>query len=271
MAATFAAEETTNLSDEIVWEVPDVLRKQIPTPESSPFHNPEQLLLQVSAFVEAAEEVDMDQDVHEDLMDTLELYKDHLSDLELVKGSANASDDDDAASDAEIVLDLSSLFVQSDDGMSAFHTLGSDNVVFSSLVLEWSKQDVQRMMRYLKEHGQSHLLLRWLNLMHSPGSGVEFFIEKYVITREIPIVKLLKAFRISLVSHLIAMSHGSNTMITASSAASEEYKDLVVFSARGDVSRVSHVLLCSYQIPDMRQQAPSQGQTTTIQHSPRRG
>jgi len=54
-------------------------------------------------------------------------------------------------------------------------------------------------MKHLKEHGQFHATNENRGALNVLLPGMSSFIQKYVITRQIPVPKLLKAFGIILV------------------------------------------------------------------------
>lgn len=135
--------------------------------------------LQLRAFVDAAEDVDVDPDTIEDLLEGLE---------------DGDGEEEVQESDLDEDLDSDSLTLPAHEQHSAIEESGNlDNLEVETEVIErlkqeaeeaWSKEDIRKMMHHLKEHGMSS------------------FVREYVITQNIPIVKLLFAFGISLCPEL---------------------------------------------------------------------
>ncbi|KAH7924308.1 SIR2-domain-containing protein [Leucogyrophana mollusca] len=128
------------------------------TPEKTSKQNPI-YALQLRAFLDAAEDVDADQDVIEDLLEGV----DSASDGDVTE----LHDFDSENEDGDIEIDTSALYELEQEAQQA-----------------WTKDEIRRMMHHLKEHGMSS------------------FVKEYVITRNIPIVKLLFAFGIYLCPEL---------------------------------------------------------------------
>ncbi|KAI5993369.1 SIR2-domain-containing protein [Pisolithus marmoratus] len=150
-------------------------------PKISPLHE-----MQLRAFLSAADDVDADSDTLDDLMDGVGedicssmIDQDSLSELSdtehpestldnsIFNGAASA---DAADSDTEQV-DLAELHALEQEAERA-----------------WTKEEIRKMMHILKEQGMGP------------------FIKEYVVVQQIPVVKLLFAFGISLCSELRAKS-----------------------------------------------------------------
>ncbi|KAG1764002.1 DHS-like NAD/FAD-binding domain-containing protein [Suillus occidentalis] len=135
--------------------------------------------LQLRAFVDAAEDVDVDPDTIEDLLEGLE---------------DGDGEEEVQESDLDEDLDSDSLTLPAHEQHSAIEESGNlDDLEVETEVIErlkqeadeaWSKEDIRKMMHHLKERGMSS------------------FVREYVITQNIPIVKLLFAFGISLCPEL---------------------------------------------------------------------
>lgn len=135
--------------------------------------------LQLRAFINAAEDVDVDPDTIEDLLDGLE---------------DGDGEEEVHESDLDEDLDLESLALPAHEQHSAIEESGDlDDLEMETEVIKrlkqeadgaWSKEEIRRMMHHLKERGMSS------------------FVREYVITQNIPIVKLLFAFGISLCPEL---------------------------------------------------------------------
>ncbi|KAG8215049.1 DHS-like NAD/FAD-binding domain-containing protein [Butyriboletus roseoflavus] len=141
----------------------------------SPLH-----ALQLRAFLNATEDVDVDPDTIEDLLEGLS---------EDVSTEMTELDSDTETSDTE---DLS-LLVQENCtpavvGIADLEDGGIDTSDLRALEEEaieaWTKDEIRKMMHHLKERGMSS------------------FIREYVLVQDIPIVKLLFAFGISLCPEL---------------------------------------------------------------------
>lgn len=150
-------------------------------PKISPLHE-----MQLRAFLSAADDVDADSDTLDDLMDGVGedicssmIDQDSLSELSdtehpestldnsIFNGAASA---DAADSDTEQV-DLAELHALEQEAERA-----------------WTKEEIRKMMHILKEQGMGP------------------FIKEYVVVQQIPVVKLLFAFGVSLCSELRAKS-----------------------------------------------------------------
>ncbi|KAG2142866.1 DHS-like NAD/FAD-binding domain-containing protein [Suillus bovinus] len=135
--------------------------------------------LQLRAFVDAAEDVDVDPDTIEDLLEGLE-----------------DEDEDEEVQESELGedSDSESLPFPAGERHSAMQESGNlDDLEVETEVIEqlkrevdeaWTKEEIRKMMHHLKERGMSS------------------FVREYVITQNIPIVKLLLAFGISLCPEL---------------------------------------------------------------------
>jgi NAD-dependent histone deacetylase SIR2 len=135
--------------------------------------------LQLRAFINAAEDVDVDPDTIEDL----------LEDLEDGDGEEEIQE-----SDLDEDLDPEILALSAHEQYNVVEESGDlDDLKVETEVIErlkreadeaWSKEDTRKMMHHLKERGMSS------------------FVREYVITQNIPIVKLLFAFGIPLCPEL---------------------------------------------------------------------
>ncbi|KAG1780780.1 DHS-like NAD/FAD-binding domain-containing protein [Suillus placidus] len=135
--------------------------------------------LQLRAFINAAEDVDVDPDTIEDLLDGLE---------------DGDGEEEVYESDVDEDLDLESLALPAHEQHSVIEESGDlDDLEMETEVIErlkreadgaWPKEEIRKMMHHLKERGMSS------------------FVREYVITQNIPIVKLLFAFGISLCPEL---------------------------------------------------------------------
>ncbi|KAG2125059.1 DHS-like NAD/FAD-binding domain-containing protein [Suillus clintonianus] len=136
--------------------------------------------LQLRAFINAAEDVDADPDVIDDLLEGL--------------GDVDEEEEEVQESDLDDDLDPESPALPAHEQHSAIEEhsdlgdLEVETEVIEQLKREadgaWSKEDIRKMMHHLKECGMSS------------------FIREYVITQNIPIVKLLFAFGIFLCPEL---------------------------------------------------------------------
>ncbi|PFH51016.1 hypothetical protein AMATHDRAFT_143556 [Amanita thiersii Skay4041] len=129
------------------------------------------ILAQVQAFLDAAEDVDIDQETAEDLVQTFSEnnQEDETNDAAILDESDRDSENDDPDNQNLDVLDISALFNAS---------------ITNRLQGVWTKQDIAHLLKYLKERGMSA------------------FIQKYVLERCIPIPKLLLAFGVELCPEL---------------------------------------------------------------------
>ncbi|KAG5641798.1 hypothetical protein DXG03_004184 [Asterophora parasitica] len=132
------------------------------------------LVLQVRAFLEAAEDVDIDVETVEDLMEAIP--SDYAPEVDPV-GDLDSADEAD--------------YGDNEDGSRSKGVIDEevDPAVLYGLEDEegqqtWTAQEVKQMMHHLKERGMAP------------------WIQEYVLTRNIPIPKLLRAFRISLCPEL---------------------------------------------------------------------
>ncbi|KAF8998517.1 DHS-like NAD/FAD-binding domain-containing protein [Cyathus striatus] len=127
------------------------------------------LSLQIRAFLEASEDVDIDPETVEDLLQAIP--KDDQDGNAELTVQVDSEDEDDlyrpADNDVE-ELDIGPLYTQDKEGEEE----------------AWSKQEVKQMLHHLKERGMSS------------------FMQEYVIKRNIPIPKLLLAFGINLCPQL---------------------------------------------------------------------
>ncbi|KAG1793087.1 DHS-like NAD/FAD-binding domain-containing protein [Suillus plorans] len=135
--------------------------------------------LQLRAFIDAAEDVDVDPDTIEDLLEGLE-DRDEEEEVQ----ESDLDDDSDSENLAFPAHERHSAIEESGD----LDDLEVETEVIEQLKREadgaWSKEEIRKMMHHLKERGMSS------------------FVREYVITQNIPIVKLLFAFGISLCPEL---------------------------------------------------------------------
>ncbi|KAF8199114.1 SIR2-domain-containing protein [Pholiota molesta] len=137
----------------------------------------ELLALQVQAFLEASEDVDVDAETIEDILEVL-VDTDENIDSEMPQSQMNEDEDSHDDEDADDHPLSMSTFPA---GESANETKGSR----SSFQEEtWTKQEIKQMLHLLKERGSSA------------------FIDEYVTRRNIPIPKLMEAFGIELCPEL---------------------------------------------------------------------
>ncbi|KAF8637529.1 hypothetical protein AX17_002772 [Amanita inopinata Kibby_2008] len=131
------------------------------------------VISQVQAFLDAAEDVDIDPETIEDLIETFsehqELHEQGRTDAFIPSGDEGGSDENDDFVDSpeQEELDISALYkhnIQREDG--------------------WTKQEIAHLLRHLKERGMTS------------------FVQKYVLERSIPIPKLLLAFGVNLCPEL---------------------------------------------------------------------
>ncbi|KAL1710842.1 DHS-like NAD/FAD-binding domain-containing protein [Schizophyllum commune] len=160
-----------------------------------PFSSKELLALQVQAFLNAAEDVDVEPETIEDLLDTLTAQE---QDGEAQpEGDNNGVADTPGANGApeppRTILDITGDDNSSDDPDYVDDGPEDDEIDISSLYaapqeqeITFSKQELRAMLHFLKERGMS----AW--------------VREYVVTRAIPIPSLLEAFGIRLCPELRA-------------------------------------------------------------------
>lgn len=123
-------------------------REPSPSRENSPLSEDEDeslLALQIRAFLEASEDVDIDRETIEDLMRVLSDHqerKDSTVDAEGIPDDQTISQEDQPSSEGRVTK----LF------LIAYHSHKN----FVAQEAEWTKQEVKQMLHHLKEYGQSH-------------------------------------------------------------------------------------------------------------------
>ena len=154
------------------------------------------VMAQVQAFLDAAEDVDIDSETIEDLLETCSEHQ-TLDENAVVQEIAYPDSDDDSCADKRDsdVLDISALFNNQDAGKSyPFFQTNS----FDQGLDKWTKQEIGYLLRHLKEHGEP-LKYRRIQFSDIRSQGMTSFIQKYVLERKIPIPKILLAFGVNLV------------------------------------------------------------------------
>ncbi|KAI4521825.1 SIR2-domain-containing protein [Schizophyllum commune Loenen D] len=159
------------------------------------FSSKELLALQVQAFLNAAEDVDVEPETIEDLLDTLTAQE---QDEEAQpegdsNGVPNAPGANSAPEPPRTILDITGDDNSSDDPDYVDDGPEDDEIDISSLYaapqeqeITFSKHELRAMLHFLKERGMS----AW--------------VKEYVVTRAIPIPSLLEAFGIRLCPELRA-------------------------------------------------------------------
>ncbi|KAL0955144.1 hypothetical protein HGRIS_004058 [Hohenbuehelia grisea] len=132
------------------------------------------LALQIRAFLEASEEVDIDVETVEDLMQTVPDLSDTGA-LANAGGSGLPGSHIEEDEDGNLLIDLE---LEEELDISALYSSRSE------VQQAWTKQEVRHMMTHLKE------------------KGMQAWIKEYVILRQIPVPKLLKVFGINLCAPL---------------------------------------------------------------------
>ncbi|KAK7060820.1 NAD-dependent histone deacetylase sir2 [Paramarasmius palmivorus] len=130
------------------------------------------LFLQVKAFLEATEDVDVDPETIQELLELLHNKQLEPSTASMLEDASHENSEDDEDYDPERPdheLDISALFTQKNDDT-------------------WSKAEVKSMMHDLKEKGS------------------DYFVRHYVVLLGIPVPKLLIAFGINLCQDLRELS-----------------------------------------------------------------
>jgi hypothetical protein len=159
------------------------------------------VIAQVQAFLDAAEDVDIDPETVEDLLGTFAEHQTVDENTEVQDDAYPDSDDDSYADKRDLdVLDISALFNNQDAGRSyafLFQTNGFDQGLD-----KWTKQEIGHLLKHLKEHGKQ-LKYRRIQFSDIRSQGMSSFIQKYVLERKIPIPKLLLAFGVNLVRFLM--------------------------------------------------------------------
>ncbi|ESK87387.1 histone deacetylase [Moniliophthora roreri MCA 2997] len=128
--------------------------------------------LQVKAFLEATEDVDVEPETIQELLDLVHGKQLEESTISMLEAASQEDEDDSGDYDPErpeAELDISALFTQKGDDT-------------------WSKAEVRSMMHDLKEKGS------------------DYFVRHYVVLLGIPIPKLLLAFGINLCNELRELS-----------------------------------------------------------------
>ena len=171
---------------------------------------------QVRAFIEATEVVDADPDVIEDLLDGFEEDEDVFVDdgddehehgaPDAVAGQAKSEErellDGEHVSEDEEDAEFA-LYIEEGEmaaGLDQGHSVRL-RILVSLAEKAWTKEEVKAMMKDLKEHGKPRVpYTSEYSLTQSIMLGTMCFVRDYVIIRKIPIVKLLYAFGVCLVS-----------------------------------------------------------------------
>ncbi|KAI5895119.1 SIR2-domain-containing protein [Schizophyllum commune H4-8] len=161
----------------------------------TPFSSKELLALQVQAFLNAAEDVDVEPETIEDLLDTL-TAQEQEKEAQPEAGNIDTVDvqsKNSAPEPPRTILDITGDDNSSDDPDYVDDGPEDDEIDISSLYaapqeqgITFSKQELRAMLHYLKERGMS----AW--------------VKEYVVTRAIPIPSLLEAFGIRLCPELRA-------------------------------------------------------------------
>jgi hypothetical protein len=156
---------------------------------------------QVQAFLDAAEEVDIDEDTIEDILDGLDPDTElEANDKPEVSGNISEHDNDES----ELSELESEVSYSAPQGWDTSHSIHHDLHYFWSDEAVWKPQQIQGMLRHLKEHGTYQSIVKYycksmLDTM-SLALGLGSWLQEYVITRQIPIPKLLLVFGVDLVS-----------------------------------------------------------------------
>jgi len=182
---------------------------------ATPSSTDDLLVMQVKAFLEAAEceDVDIDVETVEDLMQAIPSDFGRADNEEPVNGTPPPADKD-SDTDEDIGVDGSALYNIEDDGEHLFRNPNDvlKYYVASQAQETWTPQEVKDMIHHLKERGEQAywsippILPKMLRII-----GMSAWIKEYVLTRSIPIPKLLRAFGISLVSSA-SFSNGSPSL-----------------------------------------------------------
>jgi NAD-dependent histone deacetylase SIR2 len=117
----------------------------------------ELLTLQVQAFLQASEDVDVDAETIEDLLQALIVGKEDAEDAE-TRSETQMNEDEDSDGELEAStqeLDISPLFEGNHEGFLSFlFSMPFFPIIYVSQVTEtWSKQEVKQMLHLLKERG----------------------------------------------------------------------------------------------------------------------
>ncbi|KAL1742129.1 DHS-like NAD/FAD-binding domain-containing protein [Schizophyllum fasciatum] len=167
--------------------------------DSIPFSPRELLALQVQAFLNAAEDVDVDPDTIEDLLDTLTAQEEEEPTQSTPANNAvpDVQGANTAHESSRTILDITGDDSSSDDPDYVDDGLSDEEIDISNIYTApslqemsadapFSKQEIRAMLHHLKERGMA----AW--------------VQEYVVTRGIPIPRLLQAFGISLCPELRA-------------------------------------------------------------------
>jgi hypothetical protein len=117
------------------------------------------LVLQVRAFLEASEDVDIDIETVEDLMQTIPPDYDQDSNYEVLDTASSLGDVSNSDENAEFneeELDISALYSIEDEGNEPRCCLRCYRPPFHSAFeaqQTWTKQEINHMMHHLKERG----------------------------------------------------------------------------------------------------------------------
>ncbi|KAI5828147.1 SIR2-domain-containing protein [Schizophyllum commune Tattone D] len=161
----------------------------------TPFSSKELLALQVQAFLNAAEDVDVEPETIEDLLDTLtaQEQEEETTPEAVNNGTVDAPSANSAQEPPRTILDITGDDNSSDDPDYVDDGPEDDEIDISSLYnapqeqeITFSKQELRAMLHFLKERGMS----AW--------------VKEYVVTRAVPIPSLLEAFGIRLCPELSA-------------------------------------------------------------------
>ncbi|KAJ2930536.1 hypothetical protein H1R20_g6553, partial [Candolleomyces eurysporus] len=131
----------------------------------------ELLSLQIRAFLDASDEVDLTTEVADDLLQTMP-PDDENAENEEEQNVQNDEDEDE---------DMDSVEITAKDGEIAFSSVFNPNNAADN---GWTKQEVRQILHHLKER------------------GTRSFVAEYVARRNIPIPRLLQAFGLELCPEL---------------------------------------------------------------------
>ena len=175
----------------------------------SPLHE-----MQLRAFLSAVDDVDADSVTLDDLLDGVD--DEVCSSMMGHDSTSESSDTDDLSSisDNDVFtgtvcgepVDAGQLRALEQEGTRRLVLLHAylqcwtklaDKIKVLSVEQAWSKEEIRRMIHFLKEHGESHWSCMPATLELTLSSGMSAFDKEYVVAQQIPIVKLLFALRIS--------------------------------------------------------------------------
>lgn len=168
--------------------------------EASPLLDGESLLtLQVHAFLEASEDVDIDQETVEDLMRILSEHQNNGNSQ--TEGPNQVLTNNRTNGNEETLRGSEGKFPTSAHPLSVFINCGC--FVGEQ---EWTEQERKQLSHHLKERGQFLFKLPLLYPLFIQYLGMASFIKEYVVQRNITIPRLLEAFDVSLVSLWLSFS-----------------------------------------------------------------